>query len=176
MSIAAPSVRHAGLYLSTFAAPAPLDQAVRRIATPPRTRRMRAYRVPKHLHVPARLRQEPSRRKKNQSSRSNSIARRQHVPCGGASAEAPCATTSHPVPACDIRLRPYWHAGSCQAALAIYRRLFAAGLCRHHHHSRLYIVASRLERSACRLHGSQAGFPKNQMRYNNIIRSTSKNS
>lgn len=43
------------------------------------------------------------------------------VPC--IRAKGTCATTSQPVPACDIRLRPYRHDGSCQAALAIHRRL-----------------------------------------------------
>lgn len=90
----------------------------------------------------------------------------------------------HTVPACDIRLRPYWHAGSCQEALAIYRRLggrrlspgtsrpcprpAAAGIIV----SPVHIVASRPQRFACSLHGSQAGFPK-QMTYN-FTRSTSR--
>jgi hypothetical protein len=51
-------------YISAFAVPAPLDQAVRRITTPPRMRRMRTYRVLMYLHVPARLWQEPSKREK----------------------------------------------------------------------------------------------------------------
>jgi len=148
-------------YISAFAVPAPLDQAVRRITTPPRMRRMRAYRVHMYLHVPARLWQEPSKRKK--------INPRAPIPSRGDMFRAgTCATTSHPpVPACDIRLLPYWHAGSCQADLAIYERQFTIV-------NPVFISCLvDFRQSHVAYTGLQAGFFPTQMTYN-INRSTSR--
>jgi len=186
-SIAAPSVGHTPcclayllLYLFAFAAPASLDQAVRRIAAPPRAWRMRAYRVLKYLHVPARLRQEPSQDRKIKilalqlfhrveatcSVRQQALAQleRNHL----ASTLSPHVTFDcDPIGTPDLARRPLQSTGgtSCPDP--------PAGFCKYHHQSRFDIVASRLQIFTCSLHGSQAGFSPTQMTYN-INRSTSR--
>jgi hypothetical protein len=133
------------------------------------------------LHVPARLEQEPSKEKKKTIlARSNNPSWVRRTCEVFRASVGTCATTSHPVPACDIRLRPYWHDGSCQTALAIYRRL-SRGTSRPCPLPAsadtiispvLISLASQLHIFTCSLHGSQAGCAK-EMTYS-ISQSTSR--